>query len=59
MRKGEMLVTTIFSFSHKIFKNRLSKDCENTGLFGKELSLHKKPKIESCPDQKPLKGTNL
>ena len=34
-QKEKMLITTMFSFHHKVFKRLLSKDCLKSGLFGK------------------------
>ena len=34
-----MLVTSIFSFSHNVFKSLLFQGCEKLRLFGKELKL--------------------
>ena len=39
VRKGEMLVTSIFSFSHNVFKRLLSKGVKKSGLCGKEFTL--------------------
>ena len=36
--KGKMLVTSIFSFSHNVFKRLLFQGREKSGLFGKELT---------------------
>ena len=35
--KGELLVTSIFSFPHSVFKTHLQKTCKSQGLFGKGL----------------------
>ena len=35
--KEKMLVASIFSFSHNVFKSLLSQDRKNQELFGKEL----------------------
>ena len=37
--KEKMLVTSIFSFSHNVFKRSLLQGCEKLGLCGKELIL--------------------
>ena len=36
MRKGEMLVTSILSFSHNVFKSLVAQGRENQGFFGKD-----------------------
>ena len=35
--KGEIVVTSNFSFSHRVFKRLLLQTCKNQGLFGKGL----------------------
>ena len=37
VKKEKMLVTSIFSFSHNVFKSFLLEGPENQGLFGKGL----------------------
>ena len=37
--KEKMKVTSIFSFSHNVFKSILSQGCYRSGLCGKELTL--------------------
>ena len=52
--KEKMLVTSIFSFSHNVFKSRLVQNLQKSGLSGKELThYHTMPhfdalKIYSC-----------
>ena len=40
MGKGEMLITSNFSFSHSVFKRHVFQTRKNQVLFGKGLSFH-------------------
>ena len=43
-----LLVTSIFSFSHNVFKMFLSQGCEKSGLCGKELNLYQTMSTFKC-----------
>ena len=38
--KGEIFVTSNFSFSHSVFKRLILQTCKDQGLFGKGLTLY-------------------
>ena len=39
LRKGKMLVTSIFSFDHTVFIGHYLQGCQNLGLFDTGLSI--------------------
>ena len=45
-----MLVTSIFSFSHNVFRRPLSQARQKLGLFGKELILYQTTKFQTFPN---------
>ena len=45
--KGEMLVSSIFSFSHYVFKRPIPQGLENQGLFGKGLYIGSKTNFKN------------
>ena len=57
-KKEKMLVSSIFSFSHNVFKRLLFQGRQKLGLCGKELTHYQLTNYLFCPGQKHLQLTN-
>ena len=49
--KEKMLITSIFSVSHNVFKRFLTQGCKNRGLFGKGLKTDSSQRLNSFPNK--------